>query len=143
MVEHRFVSEEAFERLCTEDFFVDTVRMFGLGYRYGLAPITIAPSGPIDAVMLRAPLVERLVNLVPRCLVYQISDTADRAARRLAARGSPGEEVAARLADNRREVEAGRAVAHRVFVNDGPLAALAADIEAAVAVDIHDQGGAR
>jgi guanylate kinase len=150
-VEHRFVSEAAFDRLCAEGFFVDTVCLFGLSFRYGLPKITVAQSGPIDTVMLRAPMVGRLALLVPECLVYQISDTDDRTARRLAARRSPVEEVAARLGDNRSEVEAGRAVADRVFVNDRLVASLADEIAAALAVDIaanvplelHDQGGPR
>jgi len=145
-VQHRFVSERAFDRVCARRFFVDTVQPFGLPYRYGLPAISIAPAGPLDAVMVRAPLVTRMAELVPACLVYQIADMAERSARRLAARGSTAEDVAARLDDNRQEMAAGRLVAHRVFVNNGPLTTLVDQLVACLALDvpapITDGGGA-
>lgn len=135
-VEHRFVSDAVFEQLSSAGSFVDTVSLFGLAHRYGLPPITVSRAGPIDTVMLRAPLVARMAGLVPRCLVYQICDTGDRTGRRLVARGSPAAEVAARVADNRCEETAGRLIADRVFVNDGPLAALVDAVAAALAIDV-------
>lgn len=135
-VEHRFVSDGAFDRLCTRGFFVDTVQLFGLPYRYGLPAIAVAPAGPLDAVMLRAPLVPRIVELVPACLVYQIVDTAERTRRRLVARGSPALDAAARLNDNQQETAAGRVVAHRMFVNDGPLAVLVDQVAACLTLDV-------
>lgn len=138
-VEHRFVSDAAFDRLCQQEFFLDTVRPFGLPYRYGLPRIALSSSGPIDAVMLRAPLVARMAAFVPDCRVYQIFDTAERTGRRLLERGSAPEEVAARLADNQREIAAGQLVSDRVFVNDRPLADLVADLAAALGIDFPDE----
>jgi len=143
-VEHRFVTEAAFDQLEGAGFFVATTTMFGLPYRYGLAPILLDAAGPIDTVMLRAPFVARLAQLAPTCVVYQISDTAKRTARRLAERGTPQQEVAARMADNRAEVEAGRGIARRVFVNEGPLSALVDQVAVTLASDVAQesrQGG--
>jgi ribose 1,5-bisphosphokinase PhnN len=64
--------------------------------------------------------------------VVQIEGDPVRLAERLRARGSSAAEVAARLADNRREVVAGRAVADRVLVNDGTLDELADRLVASV-----------
>src|SRR5438445_13789022 len=58
-LEHRFVSDDAFDILCSRGFFLDTVAMFGLPHRYGLPPLAPPDDGRVNAVMLRAPLVER------------------------------------------------------------------------------------
>src|SRR4051812_28800945 len=67
-LEHRFVSDDEFDELCRRKFFIDTVSLFGLAYRYGLPPLDDGSAGatspalhaaPVDAVMLRAPLVDR------------------------------------------------------------------------------------
>ncbi len=134
--EHRFVSERQFDHLARRGFFADTVSLFGLPYRYGLPPLRPAADGAIDTVMLRAPLVARFAAAVPAHVVYQIEDRPDRVVARLASRNSGHHDLEARLHDNRREVEAGRRIAHRVFLNDGSLTALAAAVAAAARSDI-------
>jgi guanylate kinase len=125
-LEHRFVDDATFDSLADSGAFQDTVRLFGLPHRYGLPPITPSTDGLVDVVMLRAPLVERFDRTVgPPRTVVQIEDGHARAAARLLARGTPAAEVFARLADNRREVTAGRAVADHVLVNDGTVDDLA------------------
>src|SRR3954447_16585781 len=57
-LEHRFVSDDEFDELCRRGFFIETVSLFGLPFRYGLPPLdgdSAGPGGPVDAVMLRAP----------------------------------------------------------------------------------------
>lgn len=135
-LEHRFLSNRQFDYLCARDFFVDTVSLFGLPYRYGLPPLRTTTAGPVDTVMLRAPLVARFAASVPHHVVYQVEDRPDRVVARLSRRNSGEDDLEARLHDNRCEVEAGRAVAHRVFVNDGSLRKLSAAIANAVRLDI-------
>jgi guanylate kinase len=135
--EHRFVSDDTFDALAARGFFLDTVEMFGLPYRYGLPALASASAGGlVDAVMLRAPLVDRFTALVGRPLVYQVEDTSERPCRRLLERGSDRAEVVARLDDNVREIALGREVADRVFANDGSLDDLADAVAAALAVDV-------
>src|SRR5205085_11400244 len=55
-LEHRFVTDAEFDRLKNAGFFLDTVEMFGLPYRYGLPRSTARTT---EVVMLRAALVER------------------------------------------------------------------------------------
>jgi guanylate kinase len=149
-LEHRFVSDDEFDELCRRKFFIDTASLFGLPYRYGLPPLndgsadsadsagsvgSVGSAGRVDAVMLRAPLVDRFAEHVPELTVYQIADTADRIRARLLARGTNSADIAARLLDNQAEVEAGRRIAHRTFVNDGSLYELTAYVAAALLAD--------
>ncbi|MBW3615961.1 MAG: hypothetical protein KY439_11755 [Actinobacteria bacterium] len=134
--EHRFLSERQFDHLARRGFFADTVSLFGLAYRYGLPPLRTAAEGPIDTVMLRAPLVARFPAVVPAHVVYQIEDRPERVIARLASRNSSNDDLDARMRDNQREVEAGRRIAHRVFRNNGSLAELVAAITAALRSDI-------
>ncbi|MEY2451426.1 MAG: guanylate kinase [Acidimicrobiaceae bacterium] len=140
--EHRFVTPAEFDELCAQHFFVDTVAMFGLPHRYGLPPVHVTECGPIDAVMLRAPLVARFAQVVPQHLVYQIEDNADRTRARLIARGCPSAELAARIDDNYDEIIAGRRLADRVFVNDGSIAELVDKITSALRADVLQERGA-
>lgn len=135
-VEHRFLSEAQFDHLRARGFFADSVALFGLPYRYGLPPLRIATVGPVDTVMLRAPLVARFAASVPHHVVYQVEDRPERVMARLAGRDSGHDDLEARLRDNRAEVEAGRRVAHRVFVNDRSLSRLADAMETAIGLDV-------
>jgi guanylate kinase len=120
-LEHRFVDEARFRSLETEDFFLGTTQMFGLPHHYGLPRFELQPSGPIDAVMLRAPLVEQLRALMPSLLVYHIDSDLEEAARRLADRSVDDAEAQARAAANEAELEQGRQIADRTFTNDGDM----------------------
>lgn len=135
-LEHRFVSDADFTRLAAAGFFLDTARLPGLPHRYGLARLPSPSAGPVDVVVMRAPLVPRLAARVPRLVVYQITDDIDVARRRLRARGCAGTEIAARLADHDRELRRGRPYADRSFANDGPLADLVDAVATALAADL-------
>jgi len=132
---HRFVDDAAFDQLSARGFFLDTVELFGLPYRYGLPPIAAAGDGRVDAVMLRAPLVERFQAVVTHrpSRVVQIEDGRERLRARLEARATSPEDLAARLADNEAEVALGRRVADVVLVNDATLPQLADRLARAVA----------
>jgi len=132
-VEHRFVSESDFDQLTAKEFFLDTISMFGLPHRYGL-PRPSCQDG-VELVMLRAPLVARFRQFVPNFAVYQVEDDAARTAERLMERRYDANEFAARLADNSREMDAGRAVADRVFVNNRSINELADDMAEALRID--------
>lgn len=129
------MSEARFDQLRVQGFFQDTGRLFGLPYQYGLPPLRSSQRGPIDAVMLRAPFVGRFGEMVSHRLVYQIQDDAERVRSRLVARGIGPRELAARLTDNRREIEGGHAVADRIFVNGGTLEELIEAVATALHAD--------
>ena len=134
--EHRFVTDEVFDELEAAGFFLGTVALPGLPFRYALPRPALRDDGPVDTIMARAPFVDLFAEYFPHRLVYQIHDTEARAAARLRARGTSDEEVAARLANHAAEVDAGRALAARVFMNDGSLGALADAIADALTHDL-------
>jgi ribose 1,5-bisphosphokinase PhnN len=122
--EHRFVSDAAFNRLP----FAAVGSLPGLPYRYGLMPVPTA-----GVVLLRAPFVPVLAELVPDLAVVEIVDRPARIAARLRDRGSGAAEVEARLADVEREADEGRDVADLVFVNRSTIADLADRVAGALA----------
>ena len=138
-LEHRFVSDGDFTRLAAAGFFLDTARLPGLPYRYGLPHLPARRSGPPDLVVMRAPLVPRLAARVPGLVVYRISDDVAVARRRLTARGCTEAEIAARLADHDRELRLGRRHAHRSFANHGSLGDLVAAVTTALDADFGGQ----
>ena len=137
-LEHRFVTEQVFSELDADGFFLGTVALPGLPYRYGLPRVVTRDDGPVDTIMARAPFVDLFAPHFPERVVYQIEDTLERAHERLIARGSDEHEIDARLAGHRDEVAAGRLIAARFFVNEGTLDDLVGAIAAALRVDVLD-----
>jgi guanylate kinase len=135
-VEHRFVTDEVFDELDAAGFFLGTVALPGLPFRYALPRPSLRADGPVDTIMARAPFIELFAEYFPHRLVYQIEDTRTRAAARLRTRGTSVEEVAARLANHDAEIDAGRAIAARVFTNDGALDSLVDAIANALNADL-------
>ncbi len=135
-LEHRFVTDAVFDELEAAGFFLGTVALPGLPYRYALPQVTVQDDGPMDTVMARAPFIDLFAPYFPDRLVYEIEDTFDRARQRLIERGSAAHEIDARLAGHRAEIEAGRRIASRCFVNEGTLDDLVGAITAALLVDV-------
>jgi len=138
-LEHRFVTDEIFDELEAAGFFLGTVQLPGLPARYAIPRPTLADDGPLDAIMARAPFIALFADSFPHRLVYQIEDSVERARDRLVARGSSAYETEVRLAGHETEIRQGRAIAQRVFTNDGDLDALVD----AIAVALLDDGVTR
>lgn len=117
-VEHAFVTDAEFDNLLKEGFFLETVQLFGLDFRYGLPRIIQTQPGAIPTIMLRAPLIPRLLPHYPNFVVYQIEDNLDRIRDRLQARQQAGEQLGSRLEDYEKEVSLGKQQAHRTFINN-------------------------
>ena len=132
-LEHRFVTDTVFDELEAAGFFLGTVALPGLPYRYALPSVTLRPDGPLDAVMARAPFIDLFAPFFPDRLVYEIDDTRENARERLVERGSDAHEIEARLDGHQAEIEAGRRIASRCFVNDGTLD----DLVTAIATALH------
>jgi len=133
-LEHLFVTPEEFKEKESAGFFLEAVEMFGLPFRYGLPPIKKSEPGRPSLVMLRASLVPLFNKYFPNHIIYQIEDDVTRIQERLEARQKHGEDLGSRLSDYEREVEAGRKIADRVFVNKD-LDTLAKDIKQALLED--------
>jgi guanylate kinase len=135
-LEHRFISETAFDIALGARLFMATATPFGLPYRYGLPTLVLNDRGPVDAVMLRSSVVGEFTALLHDCVIYQIAVDDSVALRRLRNRGSPTADVTARADDNRREVALGAQLADRIFINAGRLEDVADVVAAALRADI-------
>lgn len=128
-LEHRFVDDDGFDALARSGFFLAVAQPFGPPHRYGLPRRVGAASPPgrrVPAVIGRAPLVPLIAAHGRPPIVYQVE------ARRPWAR--PG-----RAGEDRRAQDAlGRRVAHRVFLNEGPVGELIDAVAAAIAHDFEE-----
>jgi len=118
-IEHHFATNEEFDKKVSDKFFLETVKMFGLSYRYGLPEITKAKFPKISLVMLRASLINLFNKYYDNYIIYQIEDNISNIEKRLLDRKMKGEALGTRLNDYREEVELGRSLANRVFINTG------------------------
>jgi guanylate kinase len=134
-VEHRFVTEREFDALDRRGLFVETIRPFGLPYRYGLPAVRSSHGAAVPLLMLRAPHIPVLRRHYDRASIYQVEDARGRVAARLSARHRDPAELGTRLRDYEIEVEWGRLEASRVFVNDRDVASLVAAMREAIEAD--------
>lgn len=134
-VEHHFVSDQEFTKKEAEGFFLDSVQMFGLPFKYGLPKIEAPASGVIPTVMLRASLLPLLQKHHDNFVIYQIEDDLNKIKDRLLKRQSEGQELGSRLEDYQKEVTAGQKIANRVFSNQTTVDALADQIAKALNED--------
>lgn len=128
-LEHRFVDDDGFDTLARCGCFLAVARPFGPPHRYGMPRRACAarpPGRPVPAVIARAPLVPVLAAHVPRPVVYQVE-----AHRPWARPGRAGE-------DRRAQDALGRRMAHRVFLNEGPVGELVDAVAAAIAHDFEE-----
>ncbi len=115
------MSDTEFDARDADNFFLGTVTLPGLPYRYALPRLELTDDGPVDTIMARAPFVDALRQYFPYQVVYQIEDTPQHAKARLLERGCDPSELVARLGCYAEEARAGRALAQRVFINDASL----------------------
>lgn len=138
-IEHRFVSEDEFDVLDRDGFFLEVVQPFGLPYRYGLPEVQPAEAGRVPAVLVRAPLMSLVVKHFPERVVYQIEDTYDRARARILAQERSASQLGTRLDDYEGERRLGRQAADRVFVNSTSVTDLVTSVELAIGEDFETE----
>lgn len=134
-IEHRFVSESDFAKLEADGFFIETARMFGLPFSYGLAPVKPSEPGLVSLVMLRASLMPLLSKHYKNTVVYQIEDELETIERRLQERQAAGEPIGSRISDYHKEIALGKKYAKRTFVNSNDIENLAQKIKQALRED--------
>lgn len=137
VVEHRFVSDEEFDALERDGFFLEVVRMFGLPYRYGLPAITRPPPGVIPVVMVRASLLALVGAHYPHHVVYQIEASPALASSRLLQRSRTNRDIGARLDEASEERALGRRLAHRIFDGNRSVAQIVDAVQSAILADFH------
>ncbi len=133
-IEHYFASKKEFKEKQADNFFLETVEMFNLPFIYGLPQLKESTNNKVSLVMLRASLLPLFQKYYSNYFIYQIEDSLVNVKKRLAERQEKGENMGSRLADFEKEVELGRKVANRVFVNT-KLSKLYEEIQQAIKED--------
>jgi guanylate kinase len=138
-VEHVFVTGNKFGKLKDNGFFIETTEMFGLPFEYGLPKIEKPKTGVTPAIMLRANLLPLLLKHYSNVTIYQIEDSRERITKRLKERLVQGEAQGTRIEDIEKEIEAGRKMAKRIFLNESDIAILSDNIQAMISKDVEWQ----
>lgn len=136
-IEHKFVNDEMFNKRGAEEYFIEIVKLFGLNYRYGLPRITKPENKSVPLIMLRATILTLVPKHYTNYVVYQIEDRPTKVRERLLKRKAEGEQQGTRLRDYKKEIEGGRRVANRVFINKTSVELLADEIEKAIKKDFN------
>lgn len=131
-VEHRFVDDDEFDRLQGEDFFIETIDLFG--HRYGMSRVEEPPAGVIPTIMLRAPRLNLVALHYPDHVVYQIEASFEEARQRILANGGITEDDI-RVTGWKEERSLGAQFADRVIKATGSLSNVIEDLERALAED--------
>ncbi len=132
-VEHRFVDAAGFEECRQAGVFLETARLFGLPYAYGMPVLELPAPGRVPGLIARAPVMPLVARHYPDHVAYQIEDGYARVRERLARR--TGAEVGTRLDGYDEERRSGRAYADRVFVNSSSVRELVDAVAAALDQD--------
>lgn len=116
VVEHRFVSEEEFDKLAASGTFLEVFTTDDLPYRYGLPPLQ-EPRRPhlVPVVAMRAVSMDVVDRQCPDRIIYQIEPEEEKAHHRLRVASADADELSRRLQSYEAERLAGREVADRVF----------------------------
>lgn len=119
--EHVFCTEEELRDALLDGRVLEVMPLFGLPYKYGLPRIEVADSGPVTVLMARAFLLPELDRHTQNYMVYHIECEKSLVEKRLSIRSAGGAELGSRLDIFDHEVELGRKVASRIFINNEPV----------------------
>lgn len=135
--DHKFVTAGQFDELHAQNYFLEIVQPFDLPYRYGLPAVRLEEH-KISVIMLREAFLPLLKKYYPEHIVYQIEADYTFAHEALARRDEVA--VGSRLSQFESELEKGRDLARRLYINSFEItpARLAADIYGDVKLDFKD-----
>ncbi len=114
---------------------METARLFGLPYRYGLPKLEKSEGSRVATVMLQASLLPLMDEHYTNYTIYQIEDTPEKVSERLREREAAGHDMGSRMKEYEDEIAAGHKRDQRIFTNDGSLEALAGQIASALIED--------
>jgi guanylate kinase len=118
--EHIFLSDEEFDKLESNNEFIEVVQLFELPYRYGLKKIK-AEKGKLNIVMLRQSVMGLMQKHYPEGIVYQIEADYEKVGHRLKQRTRKGDNLGTRLKIYDDEIRKGREIANRIIKNNTTL----------------------
>ncbi|MDL2363173.1 MAG: hypothetical protein QFB86_02190 [Patescibacteria group bacterium] len=133
--EHKFVSQQEFAKLQKEGFFLETARLFGLPYTYGLPRITHNNKAAVPAIMLRSMVLGSLGHHYKSPIIYQIESHRSITEIRLQLRGGNSLDFEKRMQSYVHEIADGRQRAHRIFKNTDSFEQLLESVQKALRMD--------
>lgn len=113
--DHIYVTEEEFGQLEQSGYFMDVVDPFNNGDKYGYAPV-YCTEGTVPLILVRALILPLLDKHFSKYICYQIEAPDSRISLVMNQRGEP--DYSNRMKIQQLEVEKGREIASRVFVNE-------------------------
>jgi len=134
-IEHKFISDKEFLKLENDGFFLETLRLFNLPFRFGLPRVKKPPNNQVSALVLRTYLLPLMEKHYPNGITYAIEDEFTRVEPRLQSRKADGEPLGSRLAEYETEINQGRELAKRAFKNNSTIKTLADKIQKAIKTD--------
>lgn len=117
--DHRFVSDEAFDRQAREGGFIDQHAFYGA--RYGVPPIKKPAAGKEALVVLKPVFIPAFLSYYSRACIYQIEADEAKLSARMYARGQSIEDINERMRLHPEEAEDAQRYADATFTNNGPL----------------------
>jgi guanylate kinase len=134
-IEHKFVSEPEFQKALNSGLLLETRRMFGLPYLYGLPKIEKPVLERIPLIVLRASILDLFTRHYSNYIIYQVVDSKQKVGKRLNARKLHGEEIGLRLDNFEKEIELGNKMAKRTFINNSSPDKLVNQLTQAIKTD--------
>lgn len=117
--DHTFISALHFKSHdATGGFFA---KRFLYGNHYGIPVLKRPAEDRIPLLVLKPVFIEELLGGFPNMRVYQIEASPEVLMERMLQRGQSDSDIARRMEEQAAETLAGRALAHCIFNNDGPL----------------------
>ena len=135
--DHRFVSDEAFDRQAGS--FIDQRAFYGA--RYGVPFLPKPPEGVAALMVLKPVFVPAFIAEYPLTRVIQIEASREVVPERMEARGQSRADIEERMRLHDAEVEDARRLAHVSFDNNGPLQETLRVVAAHIQAVVRSRGG--
>jgi guanylate kinase len=131
--DHRFVTDEEFDRQDEQGGFVDQHAFYGA--RYGMPFLNKPPAGKEALVVLKPVFMPVFIEHYPHARIYQIEASPVLLPRRMRERGQSEEDIKERMKHHTSEATEARRFAHVIFTNNGPLEETLEKVEAQIKAD--------
>jgi len=131
--DHRFVTDEEFDRQDAGGGFIDQHAFYGA--RYGVTPLNKPEDNREALVVLKPVFMPAFIDYYPEARIYQIEASTEKLSARMHARGQSIEDITERMRLHAREAADARRYAHVVFSNNGAIEQAMEAVEAQIHAD--------
>jgi guanylate kinase len=131
--DHRFVSNEEFDRQSELNGFIDQQAFYGA--RYGVPALQQPTAGKEALMVLKPVFMPVFIERYSKARIYQIEASPIVLPGRMRERGQSEKDIAIRMQHHTAEASAARRFAHVIFNNNGPLERTLAEVESQIRAD--------